>query len=302
MAATKTRRAPAKRAPAKRSAPKRPAPKRPAAKRPAAKRPASKRPAARRPPAKRAARRPAAKRRPLRAGLTWRAKLAALAAVMIAAGAGYVFWLRDSSLVAINDVEVVGGTTSDRGEIVGALTDVAEKMTTLHYDAGRIEAVAERFPTVASVSVDPNFPHGMRLEVEQRPPRLFAVAGGEQVPVAADGTLLPGLTVPDDEHLPILELDQLPPGGTLGGDPLAEAEVIGNAPDPLLGLIEQSEVTQEYGVVLTMRGGIEVRFGSADRADDKWAAAAAVLADPKLDAATYVDVRVPERPAAGGAG
>jgi hypothetical protein len=26
-----------------------------------------------------------------------------------------------------------------------------------------------------------------------------------------------------------------------------------------------------------------------------------VLADPKLDAVTYVDVRVPERPAAGGA-
>ena len=34
---------------------------------------------------------------------------------------------------------------------------------------------------------------------------------------------------------------------------------------------------------------------------EKWAAAAAVLADPKLDSLTSLDVRVPERPAAGGA-
>ena len=52
---------------------------------------------------------------------------------------------------------------------------------------------------------------------------------------------------------------------------------------------------------MTLRGGIPVRFGSGSEAAEKWAAAAAVLADPKLDALTYVDVRVPERPAAGGA-
>ena len=44
-----------------------------------------------------------------------------------------------------------------------------------------------------------------------------------------------------------------------------------------------------------------MRFGSSSGAAAKWAAAAAVLADPKLDGLTYVDVRVPERAAAGGA-
>ncbi len=52
---------------------------------------------------------------------------------------------------------------------------------------------------------------------------------------------------------------------------------------------------------VTLRGGIPVRFGNGSRATEKWAAAAAVLADPKLDSLTYLDVRVPERPAAGGA-
>ena len=52
--------------------------------------------------------------------------------------------------------------------------------------------------------------------------------------------------------------------------------------------------------MLTLRGGIPVRFGDDSAAGAKWRAAAAVLADPKLDALTYLDVRVPERPAIGG--
>lgn len=289
--ATRTRRA-ATRSPAKRS--------------PAKRRPAAKRTPAKRKPVKRAAprrKRAAPKRaRAMRAKTSWRFRLAALATAIVAAGAGYVFWLRDSSLVAITDVEVVGVTTSDRGEIVAALTGVAEQMTTLHYDAGRIESVAARFPTVAAVDIDPNFPHGMRLEIEQRPPRLFVESGGDQVPVAADGTVLAGVAVPEEQQLPVLELSQLPTGERLSGEPLEQAMVVGGAPDPLLALVENSDYGEEYGVVVTVRGGIEIRFGSGERADDKWAAAAAVLADPKLEAATYVDVRVPEHTAVGGAG
>jgi cell division protein FtsQ len=224
-----------------------------------------------------------------------------LATLLLAAGAGYVFWLRDSSLVEINDVEVVGVTTSDREEIVTALTDASEDMTTLHYDAARLEQIATRFPTVAAIDVDPNFPHGMRLEITQRPPRLFVESAGRQIPVAADGTLLPGVTVPEDRTLPVLEVKEPPAGDALTGEPLEQAQVIGSAPDPLLPLIEHSEVSEDYGVVLTVRGGVEIRFGTAERVDDKWAAAAAVLADPKLDAVAYLDVRVPERPAGGGA-
>ena len=38
------------------------------------------------------------------------------------AAAGYFFWLRDSSLVAVTDVEVVGVTSGDRATIVAELT------------------------------------------------------------------------------------------------------------------------------------------------------------------------------------
>ena len=50
-----------------------------------------------------------------------------------------------------------------------------------------------------------------------------------------------------------------------------------------------------------MRGGIELRFGTRDRASQKWAAVTAILADQRLTSLSYIDVRVPNRPAVGGA-
>jgi cell division protein FtsQ len=242
-------------------------------------------------------------RRPRRAArprrVSWLYHVAIVAIVGATLAAGYLFWLRDSSLVAVNDVEVVGVTT-EREQIVTELTRAAKEMTTLHVDNGRIESLARSFPTVAAVSVDANFPHGMRIELTERPPALVVRAGSEEVPAAADGTLLRGVEVGQDEGLPVLELRAIPPDG-LEGQPLDEALVLGAAPPPLRPLIEKVDDSDEYGIVATLRGGIPVRFGTSEDVAQKWAAAAAVLADPKLEGLTYVDVRVPDRGAAGGA-
>lgn len=224
-----------------------------------------------------------------------------MVAILVACvGAGYLFWLRDSSLVAVTDVEVVGVTSGDRERIVGELTRIAERQTTLHVDAERIERAATAHPTVKAVSVDPNFPHGMRIEITERPPALVAESAGRRLAVAADGTVLAGVAVSEDEGLPVLELDQLPQAGTLEGQALQQALVLGAAPEPLRPLVEDVAIDGSYGVEVTLRGEIPVRFGSGAGAPEKWAAAAAVLASPKVDALTYLDVRVPERPAVGG--
>lgn len=237
-----------------------------------------------------------------RAGqISWRYRLGLAAILAVAVGGGYLFWLRDSSLVAIDNVDVVGVTSGDREQIVAELTAVGEGMTTLHVDRERIESAAAAFPTVDSVELDPNFPHGLRIEVDERPPALFVRSAGREVPVAADGTLLNGVRVAEDEPLPVVEVDEIPAAGSLAGEPLEQALIAGAAPEPLRPLIEAVDHSDETGVTVELRGNIPVRFGSGARAAEKWAAAAAVLADPKLDALTYVDVRVPERPAAGGA-
>jgi hypothetical protein len=66
-------------------------------------------------------------------------------------------------------------------------------------------------------------------------------------------------------------------------------------------LLEQ--VTRAYssskGLTLAMHSGLLVYFGDGTRPRAKWQSLARVLADSSSAGASYVDVRVPERPAAG---
>jgi cell division protein FtsQ len=254
------------------------------------------------PAASAAARRPVARRRPLAARFARprRSRVIAVLLALAALAAGYWFWFRDSSLVAVHHVEVVGVTIGERDRISSELTDLAEKMTTLDVDTAKLESAAKAYPTVDSIDVDADFPHGLRIEVTERPPVMVVTAGSKRVAVAADGTLLPDVEVPDG-GLPTLELKKQPPPGGLEGAAADQAVIAGAAPEPLRPLMHTIEHTADHGIVVTLRGGIPVYFGTAAAAAQKWTAAAAVLADPKLQALTYLDVRVPGRPAAGAA-
>ena len=227
--------------------------------------------------------------------------IALLLALGAALTAGYFLYLRDSSLVAVTDVQVEGVRSGETGRITAALTAAAEQMTTLHVETDRLEAAVASFPTVESVRADASFPHGLRIEVTERPPAVVAQAGDREVPIAADGTLLAGVAASKELDLPVLKLEELPESGKLEGEALDQSLAAGAAPEELRPLIEDVDYTKDYGVVVTVEGGIPIRFGPGARAEAKWAAATAVLADPKLDSLSYVDVRVPERPAAGGA-
>ena len=52
--------------------------------------------------------------------------------------------------------------------------------------------------------------------------------------------------------------------------------------------------------MVELRDGPELIFGDATHVRAKWIAATRVLADPEAAGATYIDVRLPGRPAAGG--
>ncbi len=230
-------------------------------------------------------------RRPLR----WLIVLTVFAGALAIA---YFSWFRDSSLVAVKDVKVEGVSSSDKPKIVAELTHAARQMTTLHVQTDRLTASVRHSASVESVSADPSFPHGLTIHVAQRQPALVALHQDRQVPVATDGSVLPGIKVP--KSLPRLQVASLPASGRLGGEALAEALTIGAAPAPLRPLIDATTRSSEFGVTLTMHGGIELRFGTASDLEAKWAAVAAILADPSVSSLTYIDVRVPQRPAVGG--
>lgn len=214
-------------------------------------------------------------------------------------GAAYQLWLRDSSLVAVDDVRVTGLTTDDSERVRAALTTAAQSMTTLHVDRERLERAIAIYPVVREIQVSTDFPHGLRIHVIEHRPAAIADLGREKVAVAGDGTLLRGL--PIGSRLPSIDAE----GGVksdrlAGAAALHMAHVAGTAPAPLHRRLERVRTRSEDGIVVELRDGPELIFGDATRARAKWIAVARVLADPGAAGASYIDVRLPGRPAAGG--
>ncbi len=280
----------------------------PAARKPAAKKQGPRKPAATkratrksaraRSRLRRAAPKPVAARKGRRLG-SWRVK-GALALVLAGVLAiAYFAWFRDSSLVAVNDVKIDGLEGGSSNPAAAALVAEAKEMTTLHVDQGRLDQVAARFPEIASVSTEASFPHGMTIHVTQRPPVMVARSGGDDVPIAGDGTLLRGDDSPELAKLPAVAVDHLPASGRLSGSPRGEALVLGAAPAVLAREVTGVGASGSHGVTVKLHGGIQLRFGTPAAARAKWTAAAAVLADKRVTSLSYVDVQVPKRPALG---
>lgn len=213
----------------------------------------------------------------------WLFVAACAVAVLVAAA----LWLRDSPLVEVSEVTVTGASGPDAPRIEAALRSVARDMTTLHVREDELRQAVETFPTVGHLEIQSDFPHALRIEVVEREPVAVVARGDDRMPVTAGGALLRGATAPDD--LPLID------------DPRDERilELLGTAPRPLLRRAEKA-FTGARGLTVRMADGPELYFGSSRDLAAKWSAAARVLADPTAEGATYVDVRVPERTAAGG--
>ena len=216
-------------------------------------------------------------------------------AVSLVLIAGYRFWLRDSSIVTVEKVQVTGLTTKDAPRVRAALASAAHTMTTLHVRHEVLEQAIAAYPVVKALAVRPDFPHGLTIHViEYRP---AALAGG--LPVAGDGTILRG--IPVEASLPKIETRGAPHGNHLtDATALHAARIAGTAPAALRPRLELIETRAPDGIVVQMRDGPELIFGDATRARAKWIAATRVLADPEAEGASYIDVRLPGRPAAGG--
>ena len=103
------------------------------------------------------------------------------------------------------------------------------------------------------------------------------------MPVSEDGTVIQGLK--GKPKLPEVDHRLLAAAGA--------------APPALLERIETNRRT-DRGLVAELAKGPEIVLGTQTRLRAKWAAAAAVMADEGAKGAKYVDVRLPERPVAGG--
>lgn len=219
-----------------------------------------------------------------------------LAVIVLVLGVGGA-WLRDSSVVAVKHVEIEGASGQDSESLRAALTSAARDMTTLHVRESELKTAAEPYPTVASISVKRKFPDTLAIKVQSREPVAQIVSQGTHQAVAGDGVILRGVK---SGRVPVVRMDRLASGTRVtAGRALTAIQVLGAAPAPLRPKIKELSFTKD-GIVVTLVKGPELRFGDAARPNAKWLAAARVLADKSSAGATYIDVALPERPAAGG--
>jgi cell division protein FtsQ len=224
-----------------------------------------------------------------------------LAGVLLSAcalGGGWM-WLRDSSVVQVRDVFVTGLASSQEAQIRQALKSAALDMTTLHVREDALRAAVGQYPSIAGLETHVSFPHKLSIEVRERAPVVAIQSGGGKVAASGDGLVLRGMKA---SGLPTLRVRTVPAGERVTDRrTLGALGVAGGAPAELRGRIERLW-SGPRGLTLDLRNGPDLVFGSGSDAARKWTAAVRVLADPSSAGATYLDLRVPERVAAGGLG
>jgi cell division protein FtsQ len=218
-------------------------------------------------------------------------------AVLLAVLTPFALWLRTSSLVSVERVTVSGIAGNQAAAIRAALASAARDMTVLDVRHDVLLAAVRSYPVVRSVRTRTDFPHGLAIVVNVREPVAAVQAGGRRTAVAADGTLLRGSAT---DRLATVGVPATPGRGRVGdAQTLGAIGVLASAPRAL-----RARVARVYhgprGLAATMQNGPKLYFGGPRRAAAKWAAAAQVLADSTSRGARYVDLRVPERPVAGG--
>jgi len=222
--------------------------------------------------------------------------LGAVLALLALAGGGWV-WLRNSSLVAVQRVTIVGVSGRDARQIRAALDSAARNMTTLNVKMAALHTAVAPYPVVKQLHVTTNFPHRMRIDVVEQVPVAMISAGGVRVAVSADGTLLRDTSV--SGSLPSITLPVSPGGTRVGGSTLQVVRLLAAAPYQLLDKVSDASNGGTHGLEAQLRNGPKLYFGSSGDLDAKWAAAAAVLADSGSANADYIDVTVASRPVAG---
>lgn len=207
-----------------------------------------------------------------------------------------------SPLVALEAVEVGGVERLDEQAVIDA-ADLTLGTSTVRLRLGAAVERVEALPLVRRASARRLDPLTVHIEVVERQPAVVAMGGSQARLVDRDGVVIADGEL---DGLPRIHLPETPPepGANVGDDP-----TLGNAHRAWRGLSGplRSEVVAYHAagpdeLSLALRSGVEVRFGRADRIDEKVRALGAVLEDLGARQVEVIDVRAPSAPVVLGEG
>ena len=230
--------------------------------------------------------------------------LVALAIAALAAGA-YAAAL-ETSIFAVRELDIVGGSPRVQDELRTALAPELGR-SLVRVNAADIARRVAPLPDVIDVTYDRRFPHTLRVRVQaERPVLLLRRGKADTWLVSARGRVmrqlrtanlssLPRVWVPTSTSVTVGET-LAPKSGGLAAAALAPLGA-GTFPTRVRSVRETgSELT------LVLRSGLEIRLGGLGDLRLKLAIARRILHAVKADASStgYLDVSVPERPVIAG--
>lgn len=209
-----------------------------------------------------------------------------------------------SALVAVEDIEVIGLHRLSEEQVEDAAA-IELGTSTLRLKLGDAAERVADLPLVRDASARRADPLTVVIEVVEREPVLVAAGGDRRVLVDRDGVVIAEGSM---DGLAVVELAEAPPPP---GDTVAAQSALGNAhavwrglSGPLRAQVRRLAAPSADDLELALASGIDVRFGRADRVDEKVRALGAVLEDVttasteelETGAVTHIDVRAPGAP------
>jgi cell division septal protein FtsQ len=232
------------------------------------------------------------------------ARSLAVGVALLALAIGAYALARETSMFALRDVKVAGGSPALQAQVREALgPEVGRSLVAI--SAAQIEDRLADVPGVLAVRTDRDFPHTLKLVVTPERPVLLLRQGKEGWVVSARGRVLRKVTSTRVSSLPRVWVGKdaavkvgamlTPESGGIAATALA----------PLAGIAFPAHVravrAKESELTLVLGSGVELRLGDVGDLRLKLAVARQLLLleGPQPDA-TYIDVSVPERPVVGG--
>lgn len=217
--------------------------------------------------------------------------------VVVALASGVYLVARESSLFAVDTIDVRGAPPRVAGQVRAALAPFkGASLVTL--DGPGVQRRLAALAVVAEARYDRDFPHTLRIFVE--PERAVAVVrrGPDSWLVSARARVISSLGRGERSDLPRVWVKgnvSVSPGGTLAGNPARAVTVA--APlshSPLRKRVVTVRATPDE-LTLVLRSGLELHLGNPDNLPLKLAVGERIAAGAG-HLRGYIDLTVPGRP------
>jgi cell division protein FtsQ len=225
-----------------------------------------------------------------------RRRLLVVLGMVVVVLVGVAYGVTMSPLLAVDTVQVRGTSRLTPAQVTAA-AGVHDGDAMAWIDTGAAVSGMEALPYVRAARIEREWPHTVRITVEERVPVAWVDGPGGKALVDRSGRVLETVAAPPSGMVQLVGAKIVPPpGGAV--DAVAAARVAGTLTALWVGGVSSVEATDQ-GIVLHLAAGPEVRMGEATQIAAKIRAGLAVLDASKDQPVTYIDVSVPTNPVAG---